>query len=1841
MLINENNGDVLTDADGYVNTDSSLTDTDEGKYFNLGSVLVATDTLALGSSYSIASRSYQWFRSDTAFSVAEGTAVDAASTWSAISGASTSTYTLGTDDAGRKVRVVITLVDTVGNVYTETLQSSLTVNANRPATSDLAVFGEGKVGETLTATLHNIVDADGTPALSSTTYQWQFFDGLTWTDISGATAKTYVIDKAYSGTELRVTTRFMDNEKNIEILASAATATIEGIFKIQRENGVTDIDVADTLTGRVNDGDTLNLVEDISGLTGFKVAIATLKYQWQVSYDGVVFTDIVSLAASQPDYGRKSTFAVTANEHLKYLRTKVSYLDDKGNAHTVYTAVTPQVRIDSMRPEIVGTVKEDSVLTANTDKMSIDPVIASKFTYQWFADGVAIEGATAKTFVPGDAQYNKVITVQVSFKYDSISKDWVNASSVIADVNHDDTFGFDHVNTLNGFHYGTRVSAESVAVVPVNDVVSGDVVILRNGKVLDPVLNPLQESKQITVDVSALVDADVNPYGVNHVVKDSAGKDINGIADVTKIVFSYQWQTWDLTSYNNDGKALWLNVGINSASYIPDDADYSKVIRVKVSYTDHENFLNEVYSSETMQVKPVNDAPIGATILDALKDIDTDGTIRAQLDAVLKVNDVSGGTATTESKFKVNLDDVTDNDINPWGPFAATAVALGFVAPFSPENGYVLLKADGSVVAPGQTLVGGELVSGYTQDQLNTYTRGQLWGVNPVGQAGGMPGENVYSPAQYTYQWQVSSVVDSVTVWTNIVGATSASLDLGAKVSGSFVLSVAERNAYVGKTVRVISSYTDEEGFKQVLTSKASAVIDDVTKPLAPVIDPAQGMIVQANHTAYTVRGTAEAGSYVNVTLTDADDLLLADSDSKNIVSKLSVVSGVLQPVASALQTLNAANAAKTLIGASPSESQSKAFASNADLIIAKAALTGADLTALNAKLSALSAAVGDSASLSALNAVYAELLRVSPIVADANGNWSFTFDVSGLDEGNVVIGVTTYDAAFNASLSSPVTKTVLKDTIVNDETTSFGGVEFTASSLVPVTADNVTAYTVTGTGEAMATVSVLFTDSRLAPLTITKTLTAIVSATGRWSVTADLSTLGDGPIVVKITSVDQYGNTRELKSGTVDSDDALAALVSDPTDRVTGTREELSNALQPNTIYKRVDGAPVAPVITVVPEVTFLNIGKWTVMGTGTPGLTVIGTIGNVTKSAVVDAKGNWKLTFDLSKLPNLPVGEDYQLHVVQQNKVGVTGASAKENRLVHKPLMVQIVEPVAINLGNVNNYIVSGTAEPLSRIAVYLINHNGSDARTTDPVDYVDTDINGNWSTDPESPINANKSINPWMLGARNDLRDGNIRIMAKSYSATTNTLLSKIEARVVKDTKVLAPLVTSKVNLTTDNASAYKLSGKGEAGAMVSVDVDGEIFTGLVDAKGNWTVLLAKLDDDGDAIDLTSYSTDVEVIVSQTDKAGNVSDETTATIINVTHDVPGVELASTLVAIDAANVAKYVVSGTSTVGDASKVTSVRVTAAGITKTVKVAANGDWTATFDLRKASSAQVDVSAVAINALGNSSTPDIVSVSNEVPAPSVNAQPIVVESRLDYSFDGEKVDGASIVVKVDGKVVTVDDLGDTWSVSNLNFNALKISTALSKVKIEVLQTLDDGYKNSTLVYVAQSLVKPAMPKVTNYPQIVTKDNVDNVIFSGTAKAGTTLYAQLRDQNNHIVYLDPVLVSSRGTWTTKPAQGGLSSLQNGALYFEAYVQSVDGNISQSSAYDNRIIIPKDVTAVEEQEERFLIEDDIKSVVAWNDQPVKHTKADDLSWSDFMDRPSLTDAISIDFDIFADKA
>ena len=117
--------------------------------------------------------------------------------------------------------------------------------ANRPATGLPTISGTAQVGETLTASVSGIADADGLDnAVFS--YQWIRPGGTgTATDIEGATGSTYAPVAADAGATIAVRVTFEDDGGTQETLLSAATDTVAGAAAVPGVLSVADAEASE------------------------------------------------------------------------------------------------------------------------------------------------------------------------------------------------------------------------------------------------------------------------------------------------------------------------------------------------------------------------------------------------------------------------------------------------------------------------------------------------------------------------------------------------------------------------------------------------------------------------------------------------------------------------------------------------------------------------------------------------------------------------------------------------------------------------------------------------------------------------------------------------------------------------------------------------------------------------------------------------------------------------------------------------------------------------------------------------------------------------------------------------------------------------------------------------------------------------------------------------------------------------------------------------------------------------------------------------------------------------------------------------------------------------------------------------------------------------------------------------------------------------------------------------------------------------------------------------------------------------------------------------------------
>src|SRR5262249_36568310 len=142
------------------------------------------------------------------------------------------------------------ITDIAGNTTGASSNYTVTISG-----LSVTVSGTAQEGQTLTAT----------PSGAVTGYQWQSFISGTWTNISGATSSTYVVQETNEGNQLRVHVTFSGGSAD-----SAATSAV--------------IDISPTLTtpvisGTAQQGQTLTATP-----AGADDSDATLSYHWGANH---------------------------------------------------------------------------------------------------------------------------------------------------------------------------------------------------------------------------------------------------------------------------------------------------------------------------------------------------------------------------------------------------------------------------------------------------------------------------------------------------------------------------------------------------------------------------------------------------------------------------------------------------------------------------------------------------------------------------------------------------------------------------------------------------------------------------------------------------------------------------------------------------------------------------------------------------------------------------------------------------------------------------------------------------------------------------------------------------------------------------------------------------------------------------------------------------------------------------------------------------------------------------------------------------------------------------------------------------------------------------------------------------------------------------------------------------------------------------------------------------------------------------------------------------------------------------------------------------------------------
>ena len=735
-----------------------------------------------------------------------------------------------------------------------------------------------------------------------------------------------------------------------------------------------------------------------------------------------------------------------------------------------------------------------------------------------------------------------------------------------------------------------------------------------------------------------------------------------------------------------------------------------------------------------------------------------------------------------------------------------------------------------------------------------------------------------------------------------------------------------------------------------------------------------------------------------------------------------------------------------------------------------------------------------------------------------ANGSWTLNVpaaDLAGLTDGSVTVTASVSDKAGNPAS--------VDHTLTVDVTVPAVTIHTVAGDDVINVAEHNQAQIISGSATGAAAGD---------KVTVTiggQTYTTVLDAAGNWSVgvpASVISGLSDGSVTVTASVTDAAGNTGSgTHNVTVD----------------TGLPSVSFNAISDDNVLNAVEKGQDLSV-----SGTSANLAEGTV---------VTVTLNGKNYTATTAADGTWSLTVPAADLSGL--GEaSYTLSATATNGVG-NSISTTANLLVDTALPTVTINTVAgdnvINAAEVAaGQTITGKVANADIGNPVTVNIGGNTYTAT-----VQSDLT--WSVNvPESVLTA--------------LGNGDLTVSATVTNDHGNTGTGE------RDITIDASLPGLRVDTVAgddvinsiEHGQNLIVTGSSDglaAGTTLTVTVNGKTYAASVLADGTWSAAIPAAD-----VGALAAGT-VTVTVAGQSAAGNP--------VTISHDVT-VDLAAVAISIDAIATddvinaaekgADLVLSGsTSNVEENQTVT---VTFGGKTYTVKVDADGNWTATVpssDLAglKDGDASVQVSVTNVN--GNSASAGR-EYSVDATAPTVTIDTVAGDNVINGSEAAAGVAISGTTTAEVGQTVTVNLGGNSYTaqvqqggVWSINVPAADLST-MADNGYTVQVSVSDAAGNPGSA--GKAITLDTTPPTVSF-NVVAGDDVINSVEHGQAQvvSGTAIGASVGDKlvitigsNQYTTTVD-----ASGKWSVGVPASDISALTDGTVTLNATITDSAGNSS----------------------------------------------------------------------------
>ena len=783
-------------------------------------------------------------------------------------------YKLVHGDVGNKIKVKIIYTDINNTV--ENITSPLTDIITFPPQQQgqINITGEMIKGKTLTV---SITDANGysTPYIE---YKWIRIDPVLSSQIYITNyTNSHLLTDRDVGKKLKVEARYIDDDNYINNITSNVTDTI-----VQPVNQPGSVSIygnnikEHTLTANIT---------DLNGISG------EIIYQWSRK-DGNSYSYIGGPITGQ--LNSNNTYTLVDDDVGKNIIVNVKYTDDD----MYYLDISSnQTALIAQPADIIGTVtisgvaKRDIVLTANvTDENNISTTI----TYQWIRiDGdteTNISGANNNQYTVVQDDVYKKIKVNVQYTDDD------NHSQNISSIPTSNIVAVNSLGIITTAGVMKKKQIISASVTDVNGVPSTityqwirvDGTTETNIGTNSPNYQLEQDDIGFTIKVRAQY-IDNNLFFENIISNDTSvienADEITGIID-NNLGLPILGET--LTANVTDGNGLpdiinyqWIrvddsietNIGTNTNTYTIVEDDVSNKIKVNVTYTDLDDYVENLTSQITNTIdmsgaivvsgNPVTEQILTATVTDT-NNIKTNTTLDISLNENDKYfwNDASGNpfpTITLERKRTYTIGiDVAD-------------------FPIRLESAPTTLYSQGITHNDGTTDTTG--VNAVTDKSSGTWT----WIVDE-----NAPDTLYYSSTNHTDISGIINIIDENLItyqWIRDDGL--AEYNIAGSNNNQYTLV----NDDTGKTIKVNAQYKDLDGFDENITSLNTNTINDIgvitvsgttkqNETLTAFIDDVNGISGTITYQWIRVDGSTE----IDILNSNNDKYILQRDDSGNTI---------------------------------------------------------------------------------------------------------------------------------------------------------------------------------------------------------------------------------------------------------------------------------------------------------------------------------------------------------------------------------------------------------------------------------------------------------------------------------------------------------------------------------------------------------------------------------------------------------------------------------------------------------------------------------------------------------------------------------------------------------------------------------------------------------------------------------------------------------------------------------------------------------------------------------------------------------------------------------------------